>query len=56
MIEFDFDKIYLAIALFSTTLFIFKTIFFVLLGGDAEVNADFDSITEADVRQRHTLD
>lgn len=48
MLEFDFDKIYLAIALFSTTLFIFKTIFFVLLGGDAEVNADFDSITEAD--------
>ncbi len=42
-------NVLLTIALFSTVLYILKLIVFIFVGGDTEVNADFDAMTETDV-------
>jgi len=49
---FEFLNLYnvlTAISIFATVLYIIKLIIFILIGGDVEVNADFDSITETDI-------
>lgn len=49
MIEsWDWENIYWTIALFATVLFILKLAIFMIVGGDAEVSSDFDSISEVD--------
>lgn len=42
------QNVFIALSIFSTILYILKLIIFMSTGGDAEVNADFDTITETD--------
>ena len=43
-----FEHVLWTIALFSTVLFLLKLVIFAFVGGDMELEIDFDSITEAD--------
>ncbi len=45
----NLHNIFAAISIFATVFFVIKLILFTFLGGDVEVNADFDTITETDV-------
>ncbi len=42
-------NILLTVALFSTVLYILKLVVFIFVGGDTEVEANFDAMTETDV-------
>ena len=42
------ENILWTIAVFSTVLYVLKLLVFMLVGGDIEVDADFDSITEVE--------
>lgn len=44
----DLQQIFVWISLFSTILFILKTLIFFITGGDAEVHSDFISISDTD--------
>ena len=44
----NLENIFWTIAVFSTVLFVLKLIIFMAVGGDVEVEADFDSITEVE--------
>lgn len=44
----NLENILWTIGLFSTVLFILKLSIFMIVGGDMEVNADFDTITETE--------
>lgn len=44
----NIQNIFLIVSLFSTILYILKTIIFMATGGDAEVQADFNATTETD--------
>lgn len=39
----------IAISLLSTALYILKLVVFIFVGGDTEVNSDFDTMTETDI-------
>ena len=45
----NLSNIFAAIGIFATVFFIIKLILFSFLGGDVEVDANFDTITETDV-------
>lgn len=45
----DLYNILFFISIFSTILYIIKMLIFIFAGGDIEVEADFDSITETDI-------
>ena len=49
MLDISFEQVLLGLGIFSTVLFILKLIVFVLIGGDFEVQADFDSMGETDI-------
>ena len=42
------ENIFLTIAISSTIFFVLRMIIFMIIGGDAEISADFDSIAEVD--------
>lgn len=44
----NIQNVFLVVSLFSTILYILKTIIFMATGGDAEVHSDFDTVTETD--------
>ena len=46
--ELSLEQIYLYMGVFATVLFVLKMGMFMLLGGDVELLADFDSISETD--------
>ena len=45
----NLQNILIAISIFSTILYILKLIIFIFVGGDAEVDTDFDTMTETDI-------
>ena len=50
MIEnFNLETICFYIAICATVLFVLKSIIFMILGGDAEVHADFNALTDCDI-------
>ena len=44
----NLQQVYLWVSLVSTTLFLIKMVVFLIVGGDAEVETDFDSFADAD--------
>ncbi len=44
----NLQNIFLVLAVFSTVFYIIKMCLFLFLGGDVEVHADFDSLTDCD--------
>lgn len=42
------QNVFIFISIFSTVLYILKTVIFMATGGDTEVNADFDTMTDTD--------
>ncbi|MBR1977742.1 hypothetical protein IKA15_05640, partial [bacterium] len=48
MPHFNLEQLFWFLALFSTIVFILKTVVFLIVGGDCEVEADFDSFSETD--------
>ncbi|MBQ9244766.1 NfeD family protein [bacterium] len=45
----NLQNVLITISIFSTLLYIIKLIIFIFIGGDAEVDSDFDAMTETDV-------
>ena len=46
--EFNLYNVLVFTSIFSTILYILKTLLFLFAGGDVEIDADFDSVTETD--------
>lgn len=42
-------NVFLAVSIFSTVLYILKLAIFILVGGDAEVETDFNTVSETDI-------
>ena len=45
----NLQNILIAISIFSTILYILKLVIFIFIGGDTEIDADFDAMTETDI-------
>lgn len=44
----NFYNVFVAVSIFSTVFYIIKLALFILVGGDVEIDSDFDSITETE--------
>lgn len=49
MFGLTIEQIFLYLGAFATVLFIIKTVIFTLSGGDFEIDADFNSLSETDI-------
>ena len=50
MAEFlNLQNVLIAISIFSTILYIIKLVIFIFIGGDTEVDTDFDTMTDTDI-------